>query len=71
MNGGEADKRRPSDPAQTGAEEWHQYLYIPANTKGWLRERWWHVRGCGRWFKLDRNTHTHQVKEVPEEDQWL
>lgn len=71
MNGGEADKRRSSDPAQISAEEWHQYLYSPANTKGWLRERWWHIRGCRRWFKIDRNTHTHQVKEVPEEDQWL
>lgn len=70
LNGGEAGKRRPADPAQAGSEEWYRYLYTPANTKGWLRERWWHVRGCRRWFKVDRNTHTHEIKQVEEADQW-
>ena len=70
LNGGEAAKRRPADPAQTGREAWYRYLYTPANTKGWLRERWWHVRGCRRWFMIDRNTRTHEIKQVEEADQW-
>ena len=70
LNGGEAGKRRPANPAEVSAEDWYRYLYIPANTKGWLRERWLHNRGCQRWFKIDRNTHTHEIKQVPEKDQW-
>ena len=70
LNGGEAGKRRPANPAEVSAEDWYRYLYISANTKGWLRERWLHNRGCQRWFKIDRNTHTHELKQVPETDQW-
>ena len=70
LNGGETGKRRPANPVEVSAEDWYRYLYIQANRKGWLRERWLHNRGCQRWFKIDRNTHTHEIKQVPEKDQW-
>ncbi len=62
VNGGDARKRRPPDPAQLTDAAWCEYLYVPANPKGWLPERWWHVSGCRRWMVLERNTLTHEVR---------
>jgi sarcosine oxidase, subunit delta len=64
LNGGDATKKRPPDPALLTDEEWCDYLYVPANAKGWLLERWWHVAGCQRWFTLERNTVTHVVRAI-------
>lgn len=63
-NGGEAGKYRPADMVSLKEEQWYAYVYLPSNTKGWLRERWWHEYGCQRWFKLDRNTHTHECRNI-------
>jgi sarcosine oxidase, subunit delta len=67
-NGGDSSKRRPSDPMALTDEQWCEFLYVPANTKGWLREYWWHAAGCQRWFTLDRNTVTHEVRIVTDEE---
>lgn len=67
QNGGDAAKRRPEDPSRLSDEAWCRYLYVPANTKGWLRERWWHVAGCRQWFVLERNTVTHAIRAVAED----
>jgi len=65
-NAGDAHKQRPFDPERLTDAEWCDYLYVPANPKGWLLERWWHVAGCQRWFSLERHTVTHEVRPVPE-----
>jgi len=62
LNGGDAGKHRPANPDQLTDQEWCDYLYVPANTKGWLAERWWHVAGCQRWIIIERNTLTHEVR---------
>ena len=56
--GGQAHIARPAVPAQTGAQEWTEYLYLRANPKGLHAERWRHVRGCGRFFNAVRDTTT-------------
>ena len=58
LNGGEADITRP--PADCSDEEWTAYLFIRANPKGPLRERWFHRFGCRRWFTLTRDTASHE-----------
>lgn len=59
--GGEADRAYPADPASLSDEEWARYLFVRDNPKGLLRERWFHQRGCRRWFALCRNTTTHEI----------
>jgi len=56
--GGEAGIVRPLDPDAVGDEAWADYLFMRTNPKGWLRERWRHVHGCGRWFIAWRHTAT-------------
>ena len=61
---GEADRKRPRDPESENDEAWAAYLYNSTNAKGVVREWWWHVSGCTLWFKIDRNTLTHEITVV-------
>ena len=60
--GGEAEVIRPEAPLEITDEEWADYLYNKKNIKGWHRERWYHTHGCRRWFNLERNTITHEIR---------
>ncbi len=61
---GDADRVRPKDPATLSESQWTDYLYNNTNTKGWVRERWWHHKGCGQWFEINRNNVTHEIKSL-------
>ncbi|MCY4540950.1 MAG: sarcosine oxidase subunit delta [Rhodobacteraceae bacterium] len=45
--------------------EWLDYLLIAEEQGEIAEEYWWHVRGCGEWIKIRRNTLTHDI-ESPE-----
>lgn len=57
--GGEAHLARPAPDADDAA--WAAHLFHRGNPKGWMRERWRHTHGCGRWFNLCRDTATHAI----------
>jgi heterotetrameric sarcosine oxidase delta subunit len=61
--GAEAGVRYPSDPASLSDTEWSEFLFVRANPKGPLRERWVHSDGCRRWFDTVRDTATNQFLE--------
>ncbi|MPZ63165.1 MAG: sarcosine oxidase subunit delta [Propionibacteriales bacterium] len=52
------------DPESAGPAEWRGYLYLRANRCGWTRERWYHRAGCRRFFEIERNTQTHELRPV-------
>ncbi|NIQ75542.1 MAG: sarcosine oxidase subunit delta [Gammaproteobacteria bacterium] len=62
--GGEAGRRRPGRPDDLSDLEWSDYLYNNENSKGWVRERWWHHKGCNRWFEIERNNVTHEIRPI-------
>ena len=59
VHGGPEKARRPDDPGRIDDEAWVEYLTVPKNPVGPVAERWWHVRGCGNWFTLWRDTLSH------------
>ena len=61
--GGEAGRARPLSPDDLDDRQWAEFLFFRRNEKGWRRERWRHATGCGRWFNLDRNTITHEIRQ--------
>ena len=61
QHGGPAKPTRPDDPASMSDADWIDYLTVPENPLGPVREKWWHVRGCGKWFAVTRNTVTHEI----------
>lgn len=59
--GGPSKGRRPDDPGRTNDREWVEYLTVPPNPIGPVKESWWHVHGCGGWLTISRDTLTHRI----------
>ena len=59
--GGEAGIAYPADPEALSDPEWAEYLFVRANHRGPLAERWCHSSGCRRWFDVVRDTVTQDV----------
>ncbi len=57
--GGPAGVAYPADPDALDDAQWAAYLFVRANPKGVLDERWVHTAGCRRWFTLRRDTATN------------
>lgn len=48
------------DPAAATDREWAEYLFIEDNTRGVVREWWFHVP-TAYWFIAERNTATDEI----------
>jgi methylglutamate dehydrogenase subunit B len=57
--GGDATVRRPPTDAPEAA--WFDYVYLRDNPCGPHDELWLHGAGCRRWFKVRRDTRTHEI----------
>lgn len=60
--GGEADIVRPVDGENLTDKEWGDYVFMRENARGLHREQWHHTQGCRRWFKLERDTVSYEIK---------
>jgi heterotetrameric sarcosine oxidase delta subunit len=67
--GGQAHVQYPADPDALDDEAWAEFLYIRANPKGTLVERWCHAAGCRRWFNGIRDTATNEIQTVYRPDE--
>jgi len=63
--------RRPSelrgehprpDPSTASLVEWREYLYMRENPAGWVSETWYCRGGCRRYFTIQRNTMTNEIR---------
>ena len=59
--GGDASVRRPANPDALTDEQWADYVYLRDNPRGPHDELWHHSAGCRRWFKVRRDTRTHEI----------
>ena len=57
--GGDATLRRPASDAPGAA--WIDYVYMRDNPCGPHDELWYHGAGCRSWFKVRRDTRTHEI----------
>jgi len=62
--GREAHVDYPADPQALDDRQWAEFVYVRANDKGPLRERWCHSAGCRRWFNVVRDTVSYKVLAV-------
>jgi sarcosine oxidase, subunit delta len=62
--GGQADVSHPPGADALDDSAWGEFLFVRDNPAGWFRERWVHVAGCRRWFVVERNTVTNEMREV-------
>lgn len=59
--GGDATIQRPAEPEAVSLSAWLDYVYLRENPRGPHVEWWHHGAGCRRWFKVRRDTLTHEV----------
>ena len=62
LYGGPVKPDRPNPNAVSEAE-WTAWLTQVPNPLGPVKERWWHVKGCGTWLTIVRDTRTHDILE--------
>ena len=56
---GDATVERPA-PSDS-KEDWYDFVHTRDNPRGEHVEWWHHTAGCRKWFKVRRNTWTHEV----------
>ncbi len=57
--GGDANVHRPAPDASEAA--WADYVYFRDNRCGAHDELWYHGAGCRSWFRVRRDTRTHDI----------
>jgi len=57
--GGDATSKRPATDAPD--EAWVAFVYQRANPAGPHDELWFHAAGCRQWFRVRRDTRTHEI----------
>jgi len=57
--GGDATAKRPAFDAPEDA--WVQFVYLRDNPAGPHEELWQHSAGCRQWFRVRRDTRTHEI----------
>lgn len=62
--GGPLERVRPDEPACLDDTAWASYLFVRDNPRGPALERWRHTFGCRRWFGVERDTVTHDVRRT-------
>ena len=64
--GGDATVKRPELNSVISDQEWDEFVYYRKNPRGNHLELWHHVSGCRQWFKVFRNTATHEIIQTME-----
>jgi heterotetrameric sarcosine oxidase delta subunit len=47
-------------PATDDAAGWDNTLHLRDNPAGVMHDLWYHEQGCAAWFRVTRNTVTHE-----------
>ena len=59
--GGDGSVKRPELSQNVSDEKWNEFLYLRKSPRGKHIELWHHVAGCRQWFKVQRDTVTHEI----------
>ena len=64
--GGDASIKRPDLGKDISDRDWDDFVYLRKNQSGKHLELWQHIAGCRQWFKVLRNTLTHEIYQTGE-----
>jgi sarcosine oxidase subunit delta len=59
--GGAASSLPPPQNAALDDVAWTEHLYLRDNPRGLHEELWRHSSGCRQWFKIRRDTVSHEI----------
>ena len=53
--------KRPELNKEITDKEWEEFVYLRKSLRGKHLEFWHHISGCRQWFKVQRDTTTHEI----------
>ena len=59
--GGDGTVKRPELNQDISDEKWNEFVYLRKSPRGKHIELWHHIAGCRQWFKVQRDTVTHEI----------
>ena len=59
--GGDGTVVRPELDKDISDEKWDEFVYLRKSPRGKHIELWHHIAGCRQWFKVQRDTVTHEI----------
>ena len=59
--GGDGTVIRPELSQEISDDKWNEFVYLRKSPRGKHVELWHHVAGCRQWFKVQRDTVTHEI----------
>ena len=59
--GGDGTIKRPELNQDVSDEKWNEFVYLRKSPRGKHLEFWHHISGCRQWFKVHRDTSTHEI----------
>ena len=59
--GGDGTVVRPELNQQISDEKWDEFVYLRKSPRGKHIELWHHIAGCRQWFRVQRDTVTHEI----------
>tara|TARA_Y100001970_G_C13802748_1_gene635913 strand:+ start:261 stop:530 length:270 start_codon:yes stop_codon:yes gene_type:complete len=59
--GGDGTVVRPQLNQEVTDEKWDEFVYLRKSPRGKHIELWHHIAGCGQWFRVQRDTVTHEI----------
>ena len=59
--GGDGTVKRPELNQEISDEKWDEFVYLRKSPRGKHIELWHHIAGCRQWFKVQRDTVTHEI----------
>ena len=62
--GGDGSIKRPELNKEVTDKEWDTFVYVRKSSRGKHLEFWQHISGCRQWFRVQRDTVTHEIFET-------
>ena len=59
--GGDGTVVRPQLNQEVTDEKWDEFVYLRKSPRGKHIELWHHIAGCRQWFRVQRDSVTHEI----------
>ena len=59
--GGDGTVVRPQLNQEVTDDKWDEFVYLRKSPRGKHIELWHHIAGCRQWFRVQRDTVTHEI----------
>ena len=67
--GGDGTIKRPTLNTDVSDKDWDDFVYLRKSPRGKHIELWHHIAGCRQWFRVQRDTVSHEIFKTAKLDE--